>query len=115
MAATIYSVPDGIKVPEFDWNDLPKYNKECEEFNNALAKWLIKRHNGKNVGKIIRFPVADGYAEYMVAAMKPLELVHIPLFDGYAYADVDLMTAKRVQEKIDSDEALEKLFPPRKA
>jgi hypothetical protein len=62
------------------------------------------------MGEIIKFPVADGYAMYMVASMKPLMLIHLALGDAWSYGDVDLMTAKRVQDKIDQQKALDKLF-----
>jgi hypothetical protein len=42
--------------------------------------------------------------------MKPLMLIHLALGDAWSYRDVDLMTAKRVQEKIDQQKALDKLF-----
>jgi hypothetical protein len=35
------------------------------------------------VGRIIRFPVADGYAIYFVTQLKPLKLRHLAFGDGY--------------------------------
>jgi hypothetical protein len=115
MSAKVYSCPSDIKQPSLDFRNIPNYRKECEEFKQTLKDMLVKRNpNGKNVGEIIRFPAADGYAEYMVAGMKPLELIHISLGDGWDFQYAHLMTAKEVQSKIDGDKAMAKLFPPRK-
>lgn len=108
--ATIYSSPSQIKVPELNFQNFNKYEKECEEYKQKLKEFLLKRNSGKNIGEIIRFPVADGYAEYMVASMKPVELVHLPLMDAWEFQYAHLLGAKEVQEEIDKQKALEKIF-----
>lgn len=35
------------------------------------------------VGFLMRFPIADGYALYVVSRQKPLQLQHIPSGDGW--------------------------------
>lgn len=40
-------------------------------------------YGGKHFGEIMRFPVADGYAQYMVAKARPFTLVHLALGDGW--------------------------------
>ncbi len=113
MAAKIYETPDEVKVPEFNWENIPQYKKDCETFEKELKAFLLKRKNSKYVGETIQFPAADGYAVYMVASMKPLELVHIPLWDGYSFEYAHRLTAKDVQDKIEGMKRLEKLFPKR--
>ena len=110
MAATIYNVPDGIKVPELNFQNIPQYQKDCELFLRQLKVFARNRNKGKLVGEIIQFPVADGYAQYMVAGLRPVELIHIPLWDAWNYQHVHLMTAKEIQEQIDGQKALKKLF-----
>jgi hypothetical protein len=46
----------------------------------------------------------------MVASMKPVKLVHMPLMDAWHFEYAHLMTAKEVQAKIDGQNALKKLF-----
>lgn len=106
----IYSAPKEIEVPQLDWKNISKYKKDSEEYIQKLKEFLIKRKNEKYVGETINFPVADGYAQYMVASIKPLELVHINLGDGYQFQYVNRLTPKDIKEKIEQQKSLEKLF-----
>mgnify|MGYP003423842355 CR=1 FL=1 len=106
----IYSAPKEVKVPDFDFSDIAKYRTDCDQYLKDLKAFVLTIRNGKNVGEIVQFPVADGYAQYMVAGMRPLELIHIPLWDGYSFQYVDRLTAKDIQQQIDSQKALTKLF-----
>jgi hypothetical protein len=109
--AKIFNPPTEIKVPELDFSKMGEYQNECEKYKEALKKKL-KEHNpkGKNVGEVIRFGVADGYAEYMVLSMKPVQLVHLPLMDAWEFQYAHLLTANEVQESIDREKAMAKLF-----
>lgn len=109
--ATIYSHPKEIKVPSLSFNKVGEYQEECKRFKEELKNFLLKRNPiGKNVGEVIQFPVADSYAEYMVASMKPLSLVHIPLGDAWSFEYAHRLTTKDVQDKINQAKALAKLF-----
>jgi hypothetical protein len=109
--ATIFNSPDEVQVPELDFANFGQYKKDCEKYKEDLKTWLNKNgYNGKNVGEIIQFPVADGYAEYMVASMKPVKLVHLPLMDAWHFQYAHLMTAKEIQAKIDGQNRLKELF-----
>ena len=117
--ATIYNVPDGLEHPEFDWEDVEKYRKDIEDHQNRLKEWCVNRclMNGKltkNVGEVIKFPVADGYAEYMVGCMKPLELIHLEYYDGYSFQYANRLTAKDVDDKINQQNAMNRLFAAKK-
>jgi hypothetical protein len=46
----------------------------------------------------------------MVASLKPVELVHLPLWDEYQFEYADLMTAEKIQEQIARQNALKELF-----
>lgn len=46
----------------------------------------------------------------MVAATKPVELIHLPFWDAWHSETAPLMTAKAIQNKIDQTIALNKLF-----
>jgi len=109
--AKIFNPPSDIKEPNLDFSNIDKYQDECKKYIKALkGKLQTYNPNGKNVGEVIRFAVADGYAEYMVASMKPVELVHLPLMDAWEFQYAHLLTAKEVQESIDKEKAIAKLF-----
>lgn len=108
--AKVYLLPDGFNAPDFNWEDINQYEKDCAELTERLKKWCIERNNQKNVGEIIKFQVADGYAEYMVASTKPVQLIHLPFWDGYQSETAPLMTATAIQQKIDQAIAMAKLF-----
>jgi hypothetical protein len=115
MAANIYDVPDEIKVPNLNFRDVPKYNAEIVEFRKQMKQWCIDRMARANVtqegvGETIQFPVADGYAEYIVAATKPLELIHLPIWDAYQFQYAHRLTKKDVLDRIKGNKALNKLF-----
>ena len=108
--AKVYLLPDGFNAPDFNWKDINQYEKDCDDLVERLKKWCIERNTQKNVGEVIRFQVADGYAEYMVAATKPVQLIHLPFWDAYQSETAPLMTATAIQQKIDQTRAMEKLF-----
>lgn len=117
MAAKIFDLPKGVKVPELNWdkcknvNDVvSKYESECKQFRIDLKTKLIELgFKGKNVGETIEFPVADGSAEYMIASMRPLQIVHLPLGDAWEFRYAHLLTAKEVQSNIDFQKEMEKM------
>jgi len=111
--AKVYLLPEGFIAPDFNWEDIPQYEKDCAELTEKLREFCMKRNNQKNVGAIIKFQVADGYAEYMVAATKPVQLIHLPFWDCYQSETASLMTAKAIQDKIDQKIMLDKLFAPK--
>ena len=113
MSATIYSVPKNVKLPKMDFSnfDRAKWLKDEEDFKKALRKDIkSKGYTGKNSGEIIKFPVADGYAEYMVLQMRPLGLIHLPLGDAYQFQYAHLMTAKEVNDQIEGQKRMDKFF-----
>ena len=111
--AKVYLLPEGFVAPELNWEDSEQYDKDCAELTQRLKKWCIERNDQKNVGEIIKFAVADSYAEYMVAATKPVQLIHLPFWDAWQSETASLMTAKAIQQKVDQRIVLDKLFAPK--
>ena len=111
--AKVFTLPKGFEAPELNWEDIEQYDKDCAELIERLRETFKERNNNKNVGEIIKFQVADGYAEYMVAATKPVELIHLPFWDAWQSETAELMTAKAIQDKIDQKIAMAKLFAPK--
>ena len=110
--AKIFSAPSSIPLPQWSIKKTRQENMAEEKaYLSQLKDMLVKRKpTQKLVGEIIKFGVADGYAEYMVASMSPLELVHIPLGDAYEFPYVQRLTKKDVEDKIKGQKALEELF-----
>lgn len=113
--AKIYDLPEGIEAPTLDVKDIKGYEVKCNELRDNLKKWLKDNgYTGKHSGTCISFPVADGYAEYMVVSVRPVQLIHIPVWDAWHYPQANYLTAKEITDKIEADIRLAKLFPPRK-
>jgi len=109
--AKIYNVPKEVKVPEFNFATIKEYDADLKKFKDELKDWCVKRNpNQECVGEIIKFPVADGYAEYMVAAVKPVQLIHLPIWDAWHFQYAGRLTKKDVVEKVAQQQALAKLF-----
>lgn len=109
--AKVFTLPEGFDAPDFDWKEIEKYKKDCADHTEKLKQWCLERNSEQEcVGEVIRFPVADGTAEYMVAAIKPVQLIHLPYWDAYQSETADLMTATAIKEKIRQAKALEDLF-----
>lgn len=64
------------------------------------------------VGMMIQFPVADNYARYVVKSLEPLELEHLPIFDGYSVhpALIRGLNVEDLQADIDLHNKYRKLF-----
>jgi len=101
MAAKIFNCPDWIQPPSIRVmldQGFDKFQEQEQIFIKELQKFLKKRKpNGKKVGWIARFPVADGCAQYMIASLKPLELVHMPLGDAWNYRYIERLTSQDIQ------------------
>jgi hypothetical protein len=106
----IYSPPASIPVPKLNWEDIDAYEVANENFIKELRSFCRDRNKGTHVGEVIKFPVADGYAEYMVASLSPVELIHLPLWDAWEFQYVDRLTAQDIKEKISNEKKLAKLF-----
>jgi hypothetical protein len=114
----VYCPPDEIKVPEFNWEDIPAYEAANKKFIEDLKQWCVNRAakagvTDENLGVVIQFPVADSYAQYMVAALSPVELIHIPLWDAWEYQYVERLSKKDIVEKINQRKAMDRLIPSR--
>lgn len=109
--AKILNPPAIIPVPEFNWKDIPAYEQACDTFRNSLRRLLKSRSQSKYAGEIIRFPVADSHAEYMVANLRPLELVHIPLWDAWHYDQAQSLRTIDVLNNIERMHYLARIKP----
>ena len=67
-------------------DDLQKASDALPSPLTPDGKYLLPKEKiGKTlVGRLIRWPVADGYALYRVTSAKPLKVQHLHFGDGYS-------------------------------
>lgn len=116
----VYATPKEIPTPDFaDALTDNRYDRAKDDANIAKFQGDLKDHliaqgyTGKLTGKVIRFPVADGYAAYMVAQKgASLVLLHLAIHDAYAIpaAHERGLTAADVRAKIKQAEAMAAIF-----
>ena len=118
--AKIYKAPKGFKPPDMRKytgdlkrpGSIDKYFKDCEAYVDRL-KQTIKESYGSvcpEAGEEIRFLVGDGYARYVVARLKPVELIWVDVGDRWHFEYVHRLTAADIRKQIKSERALNKLF-----
>jgi hypothetical protein len=111
MAAKVYSAPAEIKVPEFDSRaPFETYNKACDDFVDAVKAYCKKNGSSECRGEEIHFPVADGAARYVVFALRPVTLIHLPVGDAWQFQYANLLTAKAVREEVRRNKSLKAMF-----
>jgi len=113
----IYAPPKDIG-PAPGWKDFEvdgKFNmKKMEEvekeWTDKLRTWCKMNSNSKYVGEVIQEGVADGYAQYMVFNLRPLELIHLSLGDAYQFQWAHRWTASDVKMMIERQKKMQSLF-----
>lgn len=98
---------------EIDLGDRDWVAKEEAQIHAAQKVIRDKRPEDDLAGEIIRFPVADNYARYMVERSKPLTLRHVGSGDLYS-AHPALIRGLRlvdVKEMVRCERATQAMFP----
>jgi hypothetical protein len=109
MAIKVYSGVDGIPAPTFEpGQDWDEHDAAEKAYVDKLIGWAKTQSNHKYAGKIVRFPQADGYAQYLV--VKPSALIHLAVGDAWHYPHVDRLLAKDIVAEVERQERLAKLF-----
>lgn len=105
----VYACPDEVPAPETDYKN---FNMEVmlrqeAEHQQKLMAWLKDNgFKGKNTGKILRIPHADGSANYMFADGSKCALVLLPYGDAWDSPLASKLTKAEVLKRIASSEAL---------
>ena len=110
--ASIYKAP--ITAPELDFGNPKAFNAEWAKYEEELKAWCINRKPSEHVGEIIKFPVADGNALYMVASLSPVELIHLDYLDCYSFEYANRLKASDIRERISNQNKLNRLFGSKK-
>ena len=116
----IYATPSWIKAPNFpDFLGDEGFNNKAyleaeEKYVQEVRDFCKERYNGKYTGELVRFPVADSYAEYMIASLRPLEIVHLETGDAYNYQHINRLKAKDFTDNVDARKRLDAIFTKKK-
>lgn len=113
----VYGVPEAVPFPETDYRNYDwKAEQAREEKHEAdLKAHLIEMgHKGKHTGKIARFAVGDGYAQYRLAdgtgRYSGSFLIHLPYGDRYQFPGVKHYPKSAIVENIVGQEKIAALF-----
>ena len=111
----IYSLPAEAPAPVVDYMnfDLAKVQKDEENHKEALKNHLIEAgFKGKNTGKILSIPIADGHAQYMFAEGRGRDdgLIHLPYGDAWQSRDVQFLPRKEVILRLKQQEGMRAMF-----
>lgn len=109
----VYSAPEHIKYdPDYGNYNFEKEQEKEAKFRKELLEWAhANGYTGKNTGKIARFGVADGYAEYFVIeSARRFALVHMPFGDAYQMPYINRLTKADILKNIVQEETLRAIF-----
>ena len=114
----IYSLPTELekKVPTFNFKDphIVTLQKE-NDFIEEVRKTLVKLNPTQEfVGEEIKFPVADGYARYLVVSSKPVGLLHLPLGDAWDFQYANRVTKADIAQQIEANKRLAEMIAKKK-
>lgn len=106
--AEIYTVSEFVETPPITC-DIEKYNEHVKVYKQDVEDFIRTKMfiNEPETGKIIRFPVADGYAEYMVVSIKKPQLIYLEIGDAWHFQCAHLLGADEIKQEIKRGEALE--------
>ena len=92
--------------PEFDWDafkdaegrmDWQAHYRATDEWVEKIQREAREKKEGDVVGTIMRYPRADGYAQYLVVSQKPLMLQHLEIMDAW-HADYTSIRGTRIDD-----------------
>jgi hypothetical protein len=113
----VYSVPEEVAFAEPDYANYDFKREQAREVEHRerLKAWMVENgFSGEHTGKIVRFGVADGYAQYMMADKgRSSFLVHLPYGDAYHYRDVEFLPRAEVIRRLEAEDKLQSIFGPR--
>lgn len=122
--AKIYRAPEGHEAPDFSdyMNAEGRYDREKadrldREYIGRLADLARSTNKGDCVGEVVRFPIADGQAQYMVWSHKPLSLIHLPLGDAWNIPEAHArgLRLADIRDMVNREKAIADLFARKRA
>ena len=79
--ATLVKTP--LDPPSLSYGNIDNYFSECEKYRDDLAALAQKNGDDPLIGRTVRWQRADGFAEYIVWNVKPLQIAHVPTGDAW--------------------------------
>ncbi len=107
--ARIFGGVEGIKKPSFV-SDFNKYEREEEKYISQIKKYASVHGQAPEAGEEIAFGVADGSARYVIFRLRPPELIHLDVCDGYQFPYAKRLTAKDIRAELKMAKGLAELF-----
>ncbi len=119
MSAKVYAPPESVPAPSMDdyyVNDrfsIEAMREADEGYLARLRAWLAEHgYRSPLAGGVVRWPFADGHAQYMVMSLRPLALIHLPLGDAWRM-DVIFergLTAADIRQQVERQRRLAEIF-----
>lgn len=110
----VYSVSAEVQF-DYDYADFTQedFAAKSQAYIAKVKDLLIVRgYTGENTGRIARFPVADGAAEYMFADDgRHGALIHLETCDCYQYRGIEHMSKAGILEEIEMEERRAAMVP----
>jgi hypothetical protein len=111
--AKIFDGIEGIPAPKYkEFSDTNAWLKACDRYVKVLQKSICDSFSKRcpEAGVLISFPVGDGKARYIVASLKPVQLVWIEEGSNYRFEYESWLTASDIRREIQKNETIKKLF-----
>lgn len=117
--AKIYRAPEGFEAPSFNdfFSEDGRYDREADDrltsaYLDRLATWCRSRSSDDLVGEVVRFQIADGYAQYMVMSHRPLALIHLDLGDAWHIPEAHArgLNLSDIRSMVDRERRIAELF-----
>jgi hypothetical protein len=86
------------------------YLKAENEYIDKVIAWAKMNGRGDCTGEEIMFPVADGFARYIVLSIRPVQLIHLAVGDAWQFQYVERLTAKDVKSQVAHTRMRNRLF-----
>lgn len=109
-----YELPENLPAPVADYVNYDFKKEEAKEQKHIsdLKEHLISYgYNKPLTGEILREPVGDGYALYMVVDRgREWGLMHLPYNDAYHSPNVEFLPKSEVKKRIASQKKIASIF-----
>lgn len=117
MATKVYSCPESVQFSGHSYQnfDLKAEEAKITAHKEQLKKWLLDQgYNGEYTGEVIKFNVADGYAQYMVGDKgtngRGFILIHLPYWDAYQFNYVGKLSKADIVYNIKTQRKMDEFF-----
>lgn len=108
----VYLGVSSIPLPVIDWSkDFEEIDAQEDKYLEDLCAYAKVSGKGAEAGQVLRFPYADGYAQYVVLSLlSPVKLIHVATGDAWDYPYINRLTAADLKKELRRDEARAALF-----